>query len=503
MEGHDRNGDRRMTDPTCPQEHHSFWWAQYHPRESDLRLRKKDRSRVTMRSIALCLSLLLVMLAGCTTPPISPDAVASTAQVDMKDLKYSPASLTIAVGTTVTWTNLDPFGHTVSPTDTTAWGTEGSGDATDQWLAQNDEWSFTFTDAGTYDYYCLPHASKDAETGQWRGMTGTVIVSASAATGGATNVAKAPPPARPVDVPEIGRAASDVPPPVGGRSAEHLYFDITAKEVVAQMADGTTYDYWTFDGTVPGPMFRGRVGDTITVNLTNDASSTVGHNIDFHAVNGPGGGAPALNAAPGATASATFKLLNEGLFVYHCAYQDPPLHVAHGMYGQILVEPAAGLPPVDREYYVMQGDFYSPFSASDKGHHAYDGDRAASEDATFVVFNGRMGSLQDTERQLLANTGETVRMFVGNGGPNLVSSYHVIGEIFDRVWEYGGLGSAPHENVQTALVPAGGSAIVEFKVEVPGDYYLVDHSIFRVHKGAFGVLRVTGDEDPSVYREGQ
>ncbi len=451
-------------------------------------------------ALASALAILLA-LAGCTTPQSGEQAQPTEVTIGMKDLKYDPLVITVAVGTTVIWVNEDPFEHTVTPTDKASWGTEGSGDDPASWIAQGESWSHVFSEPGTYEYYCIPHASQDAE-GQWQGMVATVIVEEGAPVAdGASMVAK-PGPARPLDVMEIGRDAADVPPPIGDRDATHLYFDITAREVVGEMADGTTYGYWTFDGTVPGPMLRARVGDTMTINLTNDPGSTMGHDIDFHAVTGPGGGAPVLGVKPGETVSATFRLLNPGLFVYHCAYQDPPLHIAHGMYGQILVEPEGGLPPVDREYYVVQGDFYSAFTAADKGHHEYNGERAAAEDPTFVVFNGRVGSLRDEDRQLSANVGESVRLFVGNGGPNLVSSFHVIGEIFDRVWEYGGLGGAPHENVQTTLIPAGGSAIVEFEVDVPGDYFLVDHSIFRIHKGAFGVLHVDGEAQPDVYREG-
>lgn len=451
-----------------------------------------------------CLALFLtVTLAGCTAPTSDDgaDGDAPEFTIVMRNTQYDPVTLTVPVGAKVTWVNEDAYEHTVTPTDKDQWGTEGSGDHISDWMGEGDTYSFTFDEPGTYTYYCIPHAAQ-ADDGEWRGMVATIIVSESAASPGPVAGAGDPGPALPVDVAEIGRDAADVPPPIGDRGPEHLYFDITATEVVGEMADGTTYNYWTFDNTVPGPMLRAKVGDTMTINLTNDPGSSMGHDIDFHAVTGPGGGAPVLGVEPGETVSATFKLLNPGLFIYHCAYQDPPLHIAHGMYGLILVEPEEGLEPVDREYYVVQSDFYSPFDASQEGHHDYDGDRASSEDPSFVVFNGRMGSLQDEDRQLQAEVGETVRLYVGNGGPNLVSSFHVIGEIFDRVWDQGGLGAAPQENIQTTLVPAGGATIVEFDVEVPGDYFLVDHSIFRVHKGAFGVLHVEGEEDPDVYREG-
>ena len=442
-----------------------------------------------------------------TPPAAGPEREAQTFQVAMKDLKYAPAVLTIAAGDTVNWVNQDPFGHTVTPVDAAQWGTAGSGDDPAEWLEQGDSWSHTFDKPGTYLYYCKPHASKGAD-GQFHGMVATLLVTASApppaaAPGaGGQPPAAAPPPAKPVDVAEVGANASAVPAPIQRNAPAHLTFDLTSKEVVATMADGVTYSYWTFDGQVPGPMLRARVGDTITVNHRNDASSTVSHNIDFHAATGPGGGAKALTAAPGESASLTFKALSPGLFVYHCADATPPVHIGHGMYGLILIEPEGGLPPVDREYYVVQSDFYSPFGAGDKGHHEYDSAKAASEDPTFVVFNGRVGSLRDADRQLQANVGETVRIYFGVGGPNLVSSFHVIGEIFDRVYDQGDLVGAPGEGLQTTLVPAGGAAVVDFKVEVPGDYILVDHSINRVLKGTAGILHVAGEPDPEVFDDG-
>ncbi len=439
------------------------------------------------------------MLAGCIQT--SPESGADSVLVQMKNLEYAPGTITVGVGTTVTWINKDPFAHTITPTDKAAWGTSGSGDDPAQWLGEGISWSFTFTKPGTYQYYCIPHAAQDKETGAWTGMVATVIVKAGASNTNPSTDAAGPGPAKALEVQEIGRSAFDVPAPIGQRGPPEATFNLTSLEVIGEMADGTTYRYWTFDGTVPGPMLRVREGDVVTINHHNDASSIMTHNIDFHAVNGPGGGAAGTIAAPGETATITFRALNAGLYVYHCAYQDPPLHIAHGMYGLILVEPEGGLAPVDKEYYVFQSEFYSPHKASEPGHHEYDGDRAASEDPTFVVFNGRMDSLTG-ERALQAEVGDTVRLFVGNGGPNLVGSFHVIGEIFDRSYDQASLETEPQRNVQTTLVPAGGAAMVEFLVEYPGDYYLVDHSIFRVHKGAFGVLTVTGEADSDVYREG-
>lgn len=417
-----------------------------------------------------------------------------TFEVQMRSIKYAPLELTIQVGDTVRWVNGDAVAHTVTPTDQGLWGTAGSGDDPATWLNQGDSWAFTFTEEGTYDYYCIPHASANA-AGVFQGMVGKVIVTKQAVDGPDGGGSAKPGDVRAVQVAEIGADASLVPP---SNMADHVFVNITSREVIATMADGITYPYWTFDGQVPGKMLRVKQGALVTVNFTNAADSTVGHNVDFHAATGPGGGAAALSALPGESKELTFRALKPGLYVYHCAYQDPPLHVAHGMYGLILVEPEGGLPPVDREFYVMQGDFYSEFVGSQKGHHEHSEASADAENPSFVVFNGRVGSLRDA-RQLHAEVNETVRIYFGVGGPNLVSSFHVIGEIFDRVYQQGDVVTDPAKAIQTTLVPAGGATIVDFKLDVPGNYLLVDHSLYRVHKGAAGILHVTGPDNPDVF----
>lgn len=288
-----------------------------------------------------------------------------------------------------------------------------------------------------------------------------------------------------------------VPRPVGKRAATKLIVNMEVIEKEMEMSDGVTYNYWTFDGSVPGSFIRTRVGDEVEFHFKNHPDSKLPHNIDLHAVTGPGGGAESSYVAPGHQATFNFKTMNPGLYVYHCATAPVGMHIANGMYGLILVEPEGGLPPVDREYYVMQGDFYTEGEYGERGLQAFDMNKAIDEDADYVVFNGKVGGLTG-ENALHAKVGETVRLFVGNGGPNLVSSFHVIGEIFDKVYVEGG--STINENVQTTLIPAGGAAIVEFKVEVPGELILVDHSIFRAfNKGALGVLEVEGPENPKVF----
>jgi nitrite reductase (NO-forming) len=292
--------------------------------------------------------------------------------------------------------------------------------------------------------------------------------------------------------------APNVPPPIKRKHATRVIVNLEVKEVVKKIADGVEYLFWTFGGDVPGSFIRIREGDQVEFHLNNNPSSKMPHNIDLHAVTGPGGGAASSFTAPGHSSQFSFKAINPGLYIYHCATAPVGMHVANGMYGLILVEPKDGLPPVDREYYVMQGDFYTAGKFGEEGLQAFDQNKAIDEKPTYVVFNGAVGSLVG-DKALRANVGEKVRLFIGNGGPNLVSSFHVIGEIFDHVYQEGGVVPS-QQQVQTTIVPAGGSAMVDFKVEVPGTYILVDHSLFRAfNKGALGMLKVDGPADLITY----
>jgi nitrite reductase (NO-forming) len=292
-----------------------------------------------------------------------------------------------------------------------------------------------------------------------------------------------------------------VAPPVGQRGPTTVKYTVEVLELEATLDDGVTYTYWTFGGTVPGPMLRVRQGDMVELTLVNNASSQVQHNIDLHAVTGPGGGAEATMVAPGESKTFRFQAMNPGVYVYHCAVPPVAHHIASGMYGLIVVEPAGGLPQVDREFYVMQGDFYLEGNRGDKGHRNFSTEKMLAEQPEYVVFNGSVGALTG-DNALKANVGETVRIFFGVGGPNITSSFHVIGEIFDRVATEGGAYENPGKwltNVQTTGVPAGGATTVEFKLEVPGQYVLVDHSLGRAMKGAVGILKVAGSENPEVF----
>lgn len=288
-----------------------------------------------------------------------------------------------------------------------------------------------------------------------------------------------------------------VPPAIKRGGPAHVIVELEILEKEGEITPGVLYTFWTFGGSVPGKFIRIMEGDEVEFRLTNNENNKNPHNIDLHAVTGPGGGAASSLTPPGKTSVFSFKAINPGLYVYHCATAPVGMHVANGMYGLILVEPREGLPKVDREYYVMQGDFYTKGSHGEEGLQPFDMEKAVAENADYVVFNGAVGALTE-ERALKARVGETIRLYVGNGGPNLVSSFHVIGEIFDNVRIEAG--DLENHDVQTTLIPAGGAAIVEFKVEVPGTFILVDHSIFRAfNKGALAQLVVEGDENKIVY----
>ncbi len=290
--------------------------------------------------------------------------------------------------------------------------------------------------------------------------------------------------------------APDVPPPIKRNYSAYVVVNFEAIELIKELDNGVKYHFWTFDGAVPGKFVRVKQGDTVEFNLHNNKNSRLPHNIDIHAVSGPGGGAAYTNTSPGRTSVFTFKALYPGIFIYHCATPPVPLHIANGMYGLLLVEPSKGLSKVDKEYYIVQSEFYTDNPFGKKGLHGFSQEKALMEFPEYVVFNGKVGSLTDSN-SLVSNVGDKVRLFVGNAGPNLVSSFHIIGIIFDKVFVEGG--SMINRDVQTTLIPAGGAVMVEFQTKVPGNFVLVDHAIFRAfNKGCVGILKVVGKDVPDI-----
>lgn len=306
----------------------------------------------------------------------------------------------------------------------------------------------------------------------------------------------------------ISRDAADLPGPLAKGSPTTHKITIEAKEVTADLGDGAKYTFWTFDGKVPGPFLRVREGDTVELIFKNAPDSKLMHSIDLHAVTGPGGGAVATQTAPGQSKSFTFKALNPGVYVYHCATHLIHQHISNGMYGLIMVEPKNGMKKVDREFYVMQGELYTAekIRSVPKGTLlTHSPEKLAAEQAEYILFNGHGGvaPLDGSSLTMKAKVGETVRIYWGVGGPNYTSSFHVIGEIFDRVYNQASLTAPALTDVQTTVVPPGGATVVEFKLEVPGAYLLVDHALTRLYKGGLGILAVEGPANPAVFKAEQ
>ena len=302
------------------------------------------------------------------------------------------------------------------------------------------------------------------------------------------------------NVDDIGADPNAVPPPITRTESEVVKISLTAQEVISEIAPGIYFNYWTFDKQVPGPMLRVREGDTVEVTLTNHPSSLHPHNIDLHAVTGPGGGATLSKVNPGETKTFTWKALNPGLYIYHCATPNVSTHNSHGQYGLILVEPKEGMSPVDKEFYVVQGELYTKGTIGKKGLTIFDGNALLDEEPNYITFNGRIE--EDGKPRMKMKVGEKARIYVGNGGVGLISSFHPIGEIWDTVYPEGGIGGAQTKNIQTTAVLPGGASIVEFTAEVPGNIILVDHALARMNKGAWAIIAVEGEGDPSIYHAG-
>ncbi|MFN8544982.1 MAG: multicopper oxidase domain-containing protein [Candidatus Binatia bacterium] len=299
--------------------------------------------------------------------------------------------------------------------------------------------------------------------------------------------------------PSVSKDPRDVPPPISRNHPETVTIDLVAREVVGELAPDRRYWFWTFaekrdgvvgPGTVPGPMIRVREGDTVVVNLTNEPGGIEPHNLDFHA----GIGAMLEDVAPGETKTLQFKATREGGYIYHCGAEGMPWeHVAHGMYGLMMVEPRGGLRAVDHEFYLGQGEWYPGPNVEhpEVDADSLDEDKALAEHPDYVTFNGHTKALTDPAifgDAVTVARGDSVRMFLVSGGPNLGSNFHVIGQIFDRVLT--GHHLTAMRNEETVYVPPGSAAVFEFQAQATGDFPIVDHALFRVPKGAAGLLHV-------------
>ncbi len=306
------------------------------------------------------------------------------------------------------------------------------------------------------------------------------------------------------NVPKVDRVAADptdIPAPINrNRSVTH---DITleSKDLISEIEPGVEFKYMTYGGQVPGPMIRVRQGDKVNLTFKNNSQNTLLHNVDFHAVYGTGGGANATLCPPGKTQELHFKLMYPGAFIYHCAVPRLDEHIASGMYGMIVVEPHEGLPEVDHEFYLGQHETYTNKEAGEKGFHELDIEAMKSEDPTYVLLNGEKNAL--TEKRygtMKTEVGDTARIFMVTGGPNLTSSFHAIGNVWTKAWREGSIASEPERYVETCQVAPGSCGIFEMDFPVPEKSYLVDHALSRYnHKGMLGVIEVEGEEQPHIF----
>jgi nitrite reductase (NO-forming) len=437
---------------------------------------------VSLAIILVVISPMIMSSVSRSTINPAPAGATESVAIGASEFKFTPSALQVPLGQKVSFT-LDNKGVVEHDITVPAAGFSLLAKA-----GQSATGEFTFDKLGTFDFICSIPGHKEA------GMKGTLTVGNQAP---AATHDMATPDIKPLPANLSPLAAPTVAPPITRTEPAYVTFDLETTKATARMADGVAYEYWTFNGTVPGPMLRVREGDTVEMNLSNAADAGVTHSIDLHAVTGPGGGAAVTQIAPGESSSFTFKALNPGVYVYHCATPMVAHHIANGMYGLIVVEPRSGLPAVDHEYYLMEGDFYLQGQRGEQGVRAFDLDKMLDERPDYVLFNGAVGA-HTGANAFQATVGETVRIFFGVGGPNLTSSFHVIGEIFERVYPEGALGN-PATNVQTTHVPAGGATVVEFRTEVPGTYVIVDHSLGRLEKGAAAQLVVQGVPNPDVF----
>jgi nitrite reductase (NO-forming) len=302
----------------------------------------------------------------------------------------------------------------------------------------------------------------------------------------------------------VAADATKVPPPITRDHSVHHEIEVVAREIEAAMDSGTRFTFMTWDGQVPGPMIRVRQDDTVTLTVTNAKGNTWPHNLDMHAIYGTGGGSAATMVAPGRSATERFKCAYPGAFIYHCAVATLDEHISRGMFGMIVVEPHDGLPMVDREFYLGQHEVYTKQPFGTGGVLDFDYDAMVREEPTYVLFNAAVdGYTPDRFGSLQAKVGETIRVFMVCGGPNLTSSFHPIGNVWSRCWPQGALANAPTRYVQTQPVAPGSCLVGDMELPVPETIKLVDHALTRVaHQGLLATIEVAGPENPEVFRAG-
>jgi nitrite reductase (NO-forming) len=266
---------------------------------------------------------------------------------------------------------------------------------------------------------------------------------------------------------------------------------MTLKDMVVEVAPGVKYNTWAFDGHgAPGPVIHVREGQTVEMTLKNGGA--IPHSIDFHAARI----APDVafrDVAPGDSFTFRFEAGDPGVFMYHCGTKPVLAHIANGMYGALVVDPARPLPKADKEYVLVGSEWYLTGDGIDEPA-SLDMAKARAMMPDWTTFNGYAN--QYVTHPLTAKPGETVRFYVVAAGPTLDTNFHVVGTIFDRAWVNGDMTSY-QRGVQTVGVPAGGGAVFDVKIDDKGLYPFVSHAFAHVDLGQVGLLEV-GDVEGTM-----
>ncbi len=278
---------------------------------------------------------------------------------------------------------------------------------------------------------------------------------------------------------------ADAPAPAG---SHHRRIRFVTAHVRHQVAPGVVYEAWTFDSIIPGPTIRLAVGDTIDFTLVNAA--TIPHSMDFHAAELAPDRAY-RNVMPRDSIQFRFVPRVPGAFMYHCGTAPVATHIANGMYGALIVDPRTARPPA-QEFVLVQSEFYMGAPSGADSLRSLNWDKVLNAFPDYVVFNG-VASRYATH-PIPVDVAKPIRLFVVNAGPNRISSFHVVGAIFDRVFADGF--GRPFEGMQTWNVPVGGGAVFELRLAETGLYPFVTHAFADATKGAVGVFRA-GEPSPS------
>jgi len=406
-----------------------------------------------------------------------------TLEVSLTEFAVTPSSVELTAGTELTLvvTNDGAMPHDLQLNGETGTAMLDPGDTETVDLGPISE---------TGQAWCTVPGHKEA------GMVFDVVVTGGggAATGAGTGQAGTEAAGDFAEIDFAAEPAADFQPydpnlqPAPGGAEHQIELRMTEEEI--EVAPGVTQTMWTFGGTVPGPVLRGKVGDLFTVTLYNDG--TIDHSLDFHASQ-VAWNDEMRSIGPGETLTYQFVAGSSGIFMYHCGTAPALHHIGAGMYGAIIIDPP-DLAPVDREYIFVQSELYT-------GPQGGVGDltKMQNEDWDAVVFNGYVNQYANAPIQV--EPGERIRAWVLDAGPSENSSFHIVGTVFDTLYKEGAYQLRPGDGMSGGaqaldLQPSQGG-FVEFSLAEPGLYPMVTHKFANVGKGALGIFQA-GDGGPAA-----